>query len=148
MTPQDVIRLQACYLLGAYPGIDPLLDDLARAGVRTACLSNTSDSHWQMMHDRRGPHYLPLDRLDYRFASHLVACANPTTRSTRTSSARPARAATRSCSSTTWRKTWTPRSAAAGAAAVSTPSPTSRSPGPRLPQAPGPCALTSTAVTG
>ena len=77
MTPNDVIRLQECYLLGAYPGIDSLLDDLSRAGVRTACLSNTSDSHWRMMHDRSGPHYLPLERLDYRFASHLVRLRKP-----------------------------------------------------------------------
>jgi FMN phosphatase YigB (HAD superfamily) len=76
-TAQDVIRLQSCYLLGAYPGVDKLLDELSRAGVRTACLSNTSDHHWQMMHDRTGPHYLPLDRLDYRFASHLVQLRKP-----------------------------------------------------------------------
>jgi putative hydrolase of the HAD superfamily len=77
LTPHDVIRLQACYLLGAYPGVDQLLDDLARATVRTACLSNTSDSHWRMMHDRSGSNYLPLDRLDYRFASHLVRLRKP-----------------------------------------------------------------------
>jgi FMN phosphatase YigB (HAD superfamily) len=77
MTAQDVIRLQECYLLGAYPGVARLLDDLARAGVRTACLSNTADPHWQMMQDRAGPHYLPLERLDYRFASHLVGLRKP-----------------------------------------------------------------------
>ena len=73
----DVVRLQSCYLLGAYPGVPELLDDLARAGVRTACLSNTSDHHWRMMQDRSGPNYLPLDRLDYRFASHLVRLRKP-----------------------------------------------------------------------
>lgn len=76
-TAQDVIRLQSCYLLGAYPGVDQLLDDLSRSGVRMACLSNTSDHHWRMMHDRAGPHYLPLDRLDHRFASHLVQLRKP-----------------------------------------------------------------------
>jgi putative hydrolase of the HAD superfamily len=73
----DVIRAQSCYLLGAYPGVPGLLDDLARAGARTACLSNTSDHHWRMMQDRSGPNYLPLDRLDHRFASHLVRMRKP-----------------------------------------------------------------------
>jgi putative hydrolase of the HAD superfamily len=77
MPAADVIKLQSCYLLGAYPGVADLLDDLARAGVRTACLSNTADQHWRMMQDRSSPHYLPLDRLDHRFASHLVGMRKP-----------------------------------------------------------------------
>lgn len=77
MTPQDIIRVQASYLLGAYPGVPELLDDLRPTGVRTACLSNTADAHWQMMQDRGSPNYLPLDRLDYRFASHLVGLRKP-----------------------------------------------------------------------
>ena len=73
----DVIRLQSCYLLGAYPGVGDLLDGLARAGVRTACLSNTADQHWRMMQDPSSPHSLPLERLDHRFASHLVGMRKP-----------------------------------------------------------------------
>ena len=77
LNADDVVRLQAHYLLGAYEGVPELLDDLARAGMRTACLSNTADQHWRMMQDRAGPHFLPLDRLDYRFASHLVGLRKP-----------------------------------------------------------------------
>src|SRR2546423_5181431 len=41
-TPEDLIRLQECFLLGAFPGVVELIDELSRSGVRTACLSNTS----------------------------------------------------------------------------------------------------------
>jgi putative hydrolase of the HAD superfamily len=77
LAPRDVIRLQECYLRGPYAGIDPLLDDLAAAGVRTACLSNTSGLHWEMMQAEGGPNFLPLHRLDHRFASHLVRLRKP-----------------------------------------------------------------------
>jgi putative hydrolase of the HAD superfamily len=77
MAPRDIVRLQEHYLLGAYPGVADLLDELVTTGVRTACLSNTADPHWQMMQDRSGPHYLPLERLNYRFASHLVGFRKP-----------------------------------------------------------------------
>src|SRR5689334_17425757 len=43
LEPRDIVRLQEHYLLGAYPGVDELIDDLRRAGLRTGCLSNTSD---------------------------------------------------------------------------------------------------------
>ena len=76
-TPEDLIRLQECYLLGAFPGVAELIDDVSRTGVRTACLSNTSDQHWRMMNDPDCPAYLPLDRLDYRFASHLLRLRKP-----------------------------------------------------------------------
>lgn len=75
--PQDVVRMHDSYLLGCYPGVRDLLDELSAAGVRTACLSNTSDAHWRMMLDPSGPNHLPLDRLDYRFASHLLGLRKP-----------------------------------------------------------------------
>lgn len=77
LTPEDVVRLQECYLRGPYPGIDGLLDDLAAAGVRTGCLSNTSDLHWRMMRSRGGANSIPLDRLHHCFASHLVGLRKP-----------------------------------------------------------------------
>jgi putative hydrolase of the HAD superfamily len=77
MSAHDVIRLQECYLLGPYAGVGELLDELAAAGVRTACLSKTSDRHWRMMLDPAGPNHLPLARLDYRFASHLLGMRKP-----------------------------------------------------------------------
>ncbi|HLL88883.1 MAG TPA: HAD-IA family hydrolase [Tepidisphaeraceae bacterium] len=77
LSPADVTRVQEAYLLGPFPGVDALLDDLAGAGVATACLSNTNPSHWQMMLDASGPNALPLHKLTHRFASHLMGCRKP-----------------------------------------------------------------------
>ena len=77
LTADEVVRLQECYLRGPYPGVDDLLDDLAAAGVRTGCLSNTSDLHWQMMRSHGGANSLPLDRMHHWFASHLVGLRKP-----------------------------------------------------------------------
>ena len=74
---QDVIRVQEVYLRGPYPGTTQLIDDLVRAGCKTACLSNTTDNHWRMMLDASGPNYLPLERLTWRFASHLIGAMKP-----------------------------------------------------------------------
>ena len=77
LRPEDVVRLINCYLLGPYPGVTDLVDELTRSGVRTACLSNTSDAHWRMMLDPVSPNYLPLEKLTHRFASHLVGLRKP-----------------------------------------------------------------------
>lgn len=77
LQPADVVRIQNIYLRGPYAGTVRLIDDLNAAGVRTACLSNTSDNHWRMMTNPADVNYLPLDRLTYRFASHLVGLRKP-----------------------------------------------------------------------
>jgi putative hydrolase of the HAD superfamily len=75
--PADIVRIQNIYLRGPYPGATELIDDLNAAGVQTACLSNTSDSHWRMMTNPSDPNYLPLERLTHRFASHLIGIRKP-----------------------------------------------------------------------
>jgi len=65
------------YLLGPYPGVSELIEDLHTAGVQTACLSNTNANHWRMMNDAADANHLPLDRLTHRFASHLIGCCKP-----------------------------------------------------------------------
>jgi putative hydrolase of the HAD superfamily len=74
---EDVVRLNHCYLRGAFPGVDQLLDELHAAGLKTACLSNTAEPHWGMVHDRADPNFLPMDRLTWRFASHLIGHHKP-----------------------------------------------------------------------
>lgn len=67
-----------CYLRSPMAGIDSLIDALTPLPrVMTACLSNTNATHWAQMHEAGGPHYLGLERLDYRFASHLVGECKP-----------------------------------------------------------------------
>ena len=65
------------YLLGLFPGVVELLDDLRAAGVRTACLSNTNANHWRLMLDPAGPLHAAMSRLDYQFASHLLRLRKP-----------------------------------------------------------------------
>ena len=40
--PEDVIRLQAKFLMGAYPAKE-LIHELSDRGIKTACLSNTAE---------------------------------------------------------------------------------------------------------
>jgi HAD superfamily hydrolase (TIGR01509 family) len=75
--PDDLVKMFHCYLLGPYPGAAALLEELSRTGVRTACLSNTGEPHWGMMNDPAGSNYLALERLHYRFPSHLVGLRKP-----------------------------------------------------------------------
>jgi putative hydrolase of the HAD superfamily len=77
LTAQQVLALNDAYLLGPYPGVTELIDDLLARGVATACLSNTNANHWRMMLDPSNPNYLPADRLTHRFASHLIGCCKP-----------------------------------------------------------------------
>ena len=77
LPPDDIVAMNRAYLRGPYPGAIDLLDSLHAAGVATACLSNTSEPHWGMMLDPQGPNYLALERLTYRFASHLIGAVKP-----------------------------------------------------------------------
>jgi FMN phosphatase YigB (HAD superfamily) len=54
-----------------------LIDELSARGVRTACLSNTGEVHWRQVNDPADPNFLPLDRLTWRFASHLIGIMKP-----------------------------------------------------------------------
>jgi putative hydrolase of the HAD superfamily len=74
---EHVVAAQEIYLRGAYPGAAELIEDLSRAGVRTACLSNTTEIHWRMMLDPASPHFLPLERMTWRFASFQLGCRKP-----------------------------------------------------------------------
>jgi putative hydrolase of the HAD superfamily len=75
--PDDVLRAYDAFVLGPFPGAVELLDDLRDAGVKTACLSNSSDGHWQQTCDPAGPCFFPLDRFTWQFASHLVGLCKP-----------------------------------------------------------------------
>lgn len=77
VTPAQVLAASAGWLDGPYEGADELIDTVRAAGLRTACLSNTNDHHWQVMHTPGNPNHLRLERLDYRFASHLVGWPKP-----------------------------------------------------------------------
>ncbi len=73
----DVGRVMDAVLVETYPGAVALLDRLRAAGVATACLSNTNARHWNLIADTSHAAHLPLDRLDYAFASQRVGHAKP-----------------------------------------------------------------------
>lgn len=77
LDPDHVLAISDAYLLGPYPEAARMLEDLHDAGVATACLSNTNAAHWRLMTDPDHRCYLPLDRMTYRFASHLVGVRKP-----------------------------------------------------------------------
>jgi len=72
-----LVGVSDCYLCGAFAGIDALLDDLANAGIQTACLSNTNANHWAAMTEPEHRNGLPLHRMNYRFASQLIGHRKP-----------------------------------------------------------------------
>ncbi|HZK80600.1 MAG TPA: hypothetical protein VFC46_06020, partial [Humisphaera sp.] len=73
----QIMAVSRAFLHGAYPGTAELLDELRSCNITTACLSNTNDYHWALMNDPSGAEHIPLDRLTYRFASHLVRARKP-----------------------------------------------------------------------
>jgi HAD superfamily hydrolase (TIGR01509 family) len=74
---EHVARVSRVWLREPYEGLEALLDEVHRMGVKTACLSNTNDTHWQMMIQGDGHARLPLQKLHYRIASHLVGAYKP-----------------------------------------------------------------------
>jgi putative hydrolase of the HAD superfamily len=77
LTPGDVRRVSDVYAIAPYPGAIELIDQLAAAGVPTACLSNTNENHWRIFQDTSQASYFPLDRLTHRFASQLLGLRKP-----------------------------------------------------------------------
>lgn len=77
LTPEQVAAVSAAWLRGPYPGVFELIERLTATGVQTACLTNTNDRHWRQMTTPGDPNFLPLNRLTYRFASHMIGHAKP-----------------------------------------------------------------------
>ena len=71
-TPEEVERIDRAWILGAYPGAADLVADLRAAGHRTACLSNTSRSHWDLLLAEPA-----VACIDAKHASHILGLAKP-----------------------------------------------------------------------
>jgi glucose-1-phosphatase len=74
---RQVRTVWEAWTCSVYDGTELLLDRLRSRGVKLACLSNTNASHWRVFHDPASHCFLPMDRFDHRFASHLVGLAKP-----------------------------------------------------------------------
>ena len=75
--PHHIRSIMDNYLLGSYPGVSELLEELAAGGYVTACLSNTQTEHWEAMRDGTNRAALPMHRLTHHFASHLIGLRKP-----------------------------------------------------------------------
>lgn len=69
---EEVACIDEAWLLGPYDATTELVRELEDAGVRTACLSNTSAGHWEALLS-----FENVDRLSIRHASHLLGMVKP-----------------------------------------------------------------------
>jgi FMN phosphatase YigB (HAD superfamily) len=76
LTPAEHHRIAEAWLCGMFDGVPDMIDRI-NARCATACLSNTNDLHWRMMTEGDGPNRLPLERLTWRFASHIIGALKP-----------------------------------------------------------------------
>ncbi|MET0592076.1 MAG: HAD-IA family hydrolase [Polyangiaceae bacterium] len=83
-TAEEITALHDAVLVEEYAGVGALIDDLHRAGVATACLSNTNAVHWATMlhHDGSAPlpgepRYPGVKSLRSLNASHLMRLVKP-----------------------------------------------------------------------
>jgi len=81
---EEIALLHDAVIIEEYPGIAALIDDLHRAGVATACLSNTNETHWAKLVHRDGarelegePRYPSVRRLGALHASHVLRLTKP-----------------------------------------------------------------------
>lgn len=73
--PDEARQLHMAILSEPYPGSLELVTDLHAAGVRTACLSNTSALHWPYL--TSADHYPAIAALHHHFASHELGLNKP-----------------------------------------------------------------------
>ncbi|MEM7623189.1 MAG: HAD-IA family hydrolase [Planctomycetota bacterium] len=69
----EIALVHDAWLLGEYPGVDRLVNDLHATGVATGVLSNTNARHWA----RRERDFPTCGRMRHGHASHLLGLAKP-----------------------------------------------------------------------
>jgi glucose-1-phosphatase len=81
---EEIAALHEAVLVEEYAGVGAVIDDLHRAGIATACLSNTSEMHWAKMLHHDGKRALPgearypgVRKLGAHHASHLMRLTKP-----------------------------------------------------------------------
>lgn len=77
VTLDQASALIDAWLLQPFERAEWLIDELVQRDFKTACLSNTNAHHWRLLTDPAHGSYLPLDRMDFVFASQLIGHAKP-----------------------------------------------------------------------
>jgi len=72
-SPAEIDRIHGAWILGDYPGMRELLQEVRALGIEVACLSNTNDVHWQQMHATSAA----FNAIGIRHASHLLGVNKP-----------------------------------------------------------------------
>ncbi|MCA9285754.1 MAG: HAD-IA family hydrolase [Phycisphaerales bacterium] len=71
-TPKEIMDVHRAWIIGAYPGMDTLIDGIHAAGLETGVLSNTNAEHWSALEGIGA-----FTRLHNRHASHLLGLHKP-----------------------------------------------------------------------
>jgi FMN phosphatase YigB (HAD superfamily) len=71
-SPDEVKRVHAAWVIDEYEGVCDVIDAIHAAGLPTACLSNTNETHWRQI-----VAYPSVMRLGTRLASHELGLHKP-----------------------------------------------------------------------
>lgn len=82
--PSQFKAMHEAWIIGEYPGVSSLIDDLHGAGLHTGVLSNTNAAHWAQMQPTvradgsiAAPKFQTPGKPRHKFASHLMGFAKP-----------------------------------------------------------------------
>jgi FMN phosphatase YigB (HAD superfamily) len=70
----QALAVHYAILVGPYEETYELVSDLKRAGLRTACLSNTNELHWGLLNSRAFP---GINDLQFKMVSHEIKLLKP-----------------------------------------------------------------------
>ncbi len=68
----EIMAIHDAWLIDEYEGVGSIVDQLHKAGLDTAALSNTTPEHWARMDE-----FPTVGRLRHRFASHVLGLNKP-----------------------------------------------------------------------
>ncbi len=72
---EEALAVHNGILVVEYPGIADLVKEIHQRKVRTGCLSNTNEPHWECL--ALNGDYPSIHSLDMKMASHLVGLSKP-----------------------------------------------------------------------
>ncbi len=75
VTPEQALEVHKGILMREYDGLLEIVTKLKEHGIKTACLSNTAEIHWQEMH--RGDRFPAFQLFDIKMASHRERINKP-----------------------------------------------------------------------